>query len=71
VWQNATRIVAEYFPQAVAKGVFPNDGLQPTVRLRVDARKTEEIMRFKFLSYEDQVKSVVAHYIELKGEKAQ
>ena len=70
VWQNATRIVAENFPQAVAKGVLSNDGLQPTRRLRVDARKTEEIMGFKFLSYEEQVKSVVAHYIELKGEKA-
>jgi hypothetical protein len=39
--------------------------------LRVDARKTEEVMGFKFLSYEEQVKSVVAHYIELKGEEAQ
>ncbi|OBT40675.1 hypothetical protein VE00_08683 [Pseudogymnoascus sp. WSF 3629] len=69
VWQNATRIVAEHFPQAVTKRVVPNDGLQPTRRLRVDARKTEEIMGFRFLSYEEQVKSVVAHYIELKGEK--
>jgi nucleoside-diphosphate-sugar epimerase len=70
VWQNATRIVAEHFPKAVARGVFPNDGLVPTRRLRVDARKTEEIMGFKFLSYEEQVKSVVGHYIELNGEKA-
>lgn len=70
VWQNATRIVAEHFPLAVSKGIVPNDGLQPTRRLRVDARKTEEIMGFRFLSYEEQVKSVVAHYIELKGVEA-
>jgi nucleoside-diphosphate-sugar epimerase len=68
VWQNATRIVAERFPKAVAKGIFPNDGLQPTRRLRVDATKTEKVMDFKFLSYEEQVNSVVSHYLELRGE---
>lgn len=71
VWQNATRIVAENFPKAVAKGIFPNDGTQPTRRLRVDARRTEEVMGFKFLSFEEQVKSVVSHYLELRGEKAE
>ncbi|KAJ5770048.1 NAD(P)-binding Rossmann-fold containing protein [Penicillium nucicola] len=71
VWQNATAIVAEHFPKAVENGVFPNNGLQPTRKIRLDARKTEEVMGFKFLSYEEQVKSVVGHYLELKGEKAE
>ena len=71
VWQNATRIVAENFPKAVANGIFPNNGTSPTRRLRLNVRKTEDIMGFKFLSYEEQVKSVVAHYLELRGEKAE
>jgi nucleoside-diphosphate-sugar epimerase len=71
VWQNATGIVAEHFPRAVEKGIFPNNGLQPTRKLRADARKTEEVMGFKFLSFEEQVKSVIGHLLELKGEKAE
>jgi nucleoside-diphosphate-sugar epimerase len=71
VWQNATRIAAEHFPKAVEKGFLPNNGLQPTRKLRVDAKKTEEVMGVKFLSFEEQVKSVVEHFLELKGEKAE
>lgn len=69
VWQNATAITAEHFPKAVAKGILPNNGVQPTRKLRVNARTTEEVMQMKFLSYEEQVKSVVRHFLELKGEK--
>ncbi|KAJ5625159.1 putative oxidoreductase [Penicillium lagena] len=71
VWQNATAVAAEHFPKAIAKGIIPNDGVQPTRKLTVNARETEEVMGFKFLSYEEQVKSVVKHFIELKGEKAE
>ncbi|OQD91055.1 hypothetical protein PENANT_c001G04080 [Penicillium antarcticum] len=70
-WQNATGITAEHFPKAVAKGILPNNGLQPTRKMGVDARKTEEVMGFKFLSFEEQVKSVVGHFLELKGEKTE
>jgi nucleoside-diphosphate-sugar epimerase len=71
VWQNATRVVAEHFPEAVAKGVLPNNGVQETRRFRVNARDTEEIMGVKFKNFEEQVKSVITHYLELKGEKAE
>lgn len=69
VWQDATRIVAENYPEAVAKGTFPNNGIQDTRRARVDARKSEEVFGFKFLTFEDQVKSVAAHYLELSVDK--
>ncbi|KAJ5137481.1 putative oxidoreductase [Penicillium atrosanguineum] len=71
VWQNATSIAAEHFPNAVARGILPNNGTQPTRKTRVNARKTEEIMGFKFLSFEEQVTSVVKHFLELKGENAE
>lgn len=71
VWQNATGIAAEHFPKAVARGILPNNGTQPTRKIRVNARRTEEVMGFKFLSFEEQVTSVVKHYLELKGEKAE
>ncbi|KAJ6131557.1 hypothetical protein N7523_001263 [Penicillium sp. IBT 18751x] len=69
VWQNATSIVAEHFPNAVARGILPNNGTQPTRKCRINARRTEEVMGFKFLSFEEQVTSVVKHFLELKGEK--
>ena len=69
VWQDTIQIVAKNFPKAVAKGVFPNNGVQDTIRGRIDARKSEEVFGFKFLNYEEQVKSVVTHYLELAGEE--
>jgi hypothetical protein len=64
-----TGIAAERFPKAVEKDILPNNGLQPTRKLRVDAKKTEEVMGVKFLSLGKQVKRVVEHFLELKGER--
>jgi nucleoside-diphosphate-sugar epimerase len=65
VWDNAARIVAEHFPDAVSKGVLKIDGKQGTRRMRIDASETENVMGFKFKSFEEQVKSVVQHYLDL------
>lgn len=70
VWQTATEIVAKNFPQAVAKGFLANNGVEDTRRGRIDATRSEEVFGFKFLGFEEQVKSVVAHYLELIGEVA-
>ena len=43
VWQNAIRVVAENYPEAVEKGIFANNGKQETARGRVDAKKSEEV----------------------------
>jgi hypothetical protein len=45
--------------------------VQPTRKVRLNARRTEEVMNFKSLSFEEQIRSVVKHFIELKGEKAE
>ena len=70
-WQEATRVVEETYPDAVKKGVLVNDGVQPTRKLQVDASLTEKVFGFKFLGYDEQVKSVVSHYLELVGEKGE
>lgn len=71
LWQHATRIVAENLPKAVAKGILKNDGIQPTLRARFDASNTEKVFGFKFQTFEEQVKSVIGHYLELLVEKAE
>lgn len=69
VWGTAADIVAENFPQAVAAGILPNNGSMPTLKMKINASKAEETFGFKFLSFEEQVKSVAAHYLELVGAK--
>jgi nucleoside-diphosphate-sugar epimerase len=64
-WNDSIDIVKRNFPEEVAKGVWPLDGDQPTKRTKVDSSRTEEVFGFKLADYETQVKSVVAHYLEL------
>jgi len=66
-WEDATEIVARLFPEAVKKGIIPNDGTGKSLPYRMDASKTETTFGFTHLSFEEQVKSVVGHYLELLG----
>ena len=68
-WQDLTRIVEESFHEQVVAGILPNDGIQETRVLKVDARRTEQVVGFRYKSFEEQVRSVVEHYLELKGVK--
>jgi len=66
-WKDTTEIVARLFPEAVKKGIIPNDGTGQSLPYRMDASKTEKTFGFTHLSFEEQVKSVVGHYLELLG----
>lgn len=65
-WEKTNEIVARAFPEAIKKGIFPNDGHFPSYSTHVDAAPTEKVFGWKFQDFESQVKSVVGHYIELK-----
>ncbi|TVY45558.1 putative uncharacterized oxidoreductase [Lachnellula occidentalis] len=67
-WEEAIEIVNRNFPEAVKKGVLPNNGTATTKRTKVDSSRTEKVFGFKFQSYEEQVKSVVRQYLGLLGE---
>jgi hypothetical protein len=58
-------IIQRNFPKAVEDGTLANNGDQSTTSLRLDASKTEKVFGIKFRAYEDQVISLVAHYLEL------
>lgn len=66
-WEDAKDIVRKNFPQAVADGTLPLAGSQPSRPLRFDASETEKAFGWTFASYEEQVKSVVGHFLELAG----
>lgn len=67
-WEEAIDIVNRNFPEAVKKGILPNNGPAKTKRTKVDSSRTEKVFGFKFQSYEEQVKSVVKQYLGLLGE---
>lgn len=69
IWQDAVGVIGREFKKAVEQGVLKDDGVQLTRRLRIDARRGEEVMGFTFKGYEEQVRSVVGHYLELKGKE--
>ena len=47
------------------KGILPATGKGIAVPLKLDARKSEKVFGFKYLDLEEQVKSVIGHYLEL------
>ncbi|KAG9258099.1 uncharacterized protein F5Z01DRAFT_670749 [Emericellopsis atlantica] len=66
-WEDAKEIVRRNFPKAVADGTLPLEGTQPSRPLRLDVSETEKTFGWKFANYEEQVKSLVEHYLELLG----
>lgn len=64
-WEDSLKIVEKHFPEAVKKGTLPNNGTAPTVYNTVDVSKTEKTFGFVHKTYEEQVVSVVGHYLEL------
>lgn len=63
-WGEALTIVEKNFPRAVEQGIFPVNGRQPNVKIRFNARRTEDVLGFKFMGFESQVTSVAGHYLE-------
>ncbi|KAK4503504.1 hypothetical protein PRZ48_004419 [Zasmidium cellare] len=64
-WNDVGEIVKRRFPEAVEKGVLSTGGEQGTYYYPYDARKTEETFGIKFKGFEEQVVSVVGHYLEV------
>jgi len=65
-WNDAKEIVRRAFPEAMQRRTLPNSGSTTTHELAVDASLTERTFGFTHLGYEEQVKSVVGHYLELR-----
>lgn len=64
-WEDSFEIVARHFPDAVRDGIIKNNGTILTVPLEIDASASEKALGLKYLSYEEMVKDVVGHYLEL------
>jgi nucleoside-diphosphate-sugar epimerase len=68
-WDDAIEIARQSFPEAMKAKILVSGGSVKTTRLPMDASLTEMTFGFRFASYEEQVKSVVDHFLELRLRK--
>lgn len=67
-WDGDVRKAAvKYYPAEVASGVLPLKGSLQTIKWRIDAMSTEKAFGWKFTSFEETVKQMLAQYLRLKG----
>lgn len=66
-WEECLDVVAKNFQDAVQSGVLSNDGKIATLPVKIDASNTEKTLGIRFRPFDEQVKSVVGHYLELVG----
>lgn len=68
VFDDCIEIAKKWFPEAVKEGKFPLGGHLPQKKLSFDLEATEKELGIKEpRGFEDQVKGVLAHYLELLG----
>lgn len=65
IWDDAKEIVQRLYSKQVSDGLLPLGGTTPSRPIRLDSSETEQLLGWKFAGFEEQVKSVVDHYIEL------
>ena len=66
---SAKGIARRRFPEAAEKGVFREDGEQPVVKLPLDLEKTERVLGFEYMPFEELVAAVGGQYWELLQEE--
>ncbi|KAL3475435.1 NAD(P)-binding protein [Aspergillus californicus] len=67
-WNEDGRgIVRKWFPEEVARGVFPFEGGLETVRWRLDASETERVFGWAFTGFEETMRGLAGQYLELRG----
>ncbi|KAK2047189.1 NAD dependent epimerase/dehydratase [Colletotrichum somersetense] len=65
-WNDAKLIAKRSFPEAVERKLVCSSGSVGTVCIEFDASATEEVFGFRLQGFEEQVRSVVGHYVELR-----
>src|SRR3569833_558706 len=66
-WNDAKDLAKRHFPSAIESRLLVGTGNVEAVDLPVDATLTEQIFGFRHCSFEDQVRSVVGQFLELRA----
>uniref|UniRef100_L2FKN5 3-beta hydroxysteroid dehydrogenase n=1 Tax=Colletotrichum fructicola (strain Nara gc5) TaxID=1213859 RepID=L2FKN5_COLFN len=65
-WNDAKLIAKRSFPEAVQRKLISSSGSVGTTPIEFDASATEEIFGFELQGFEEQIRSVVGHFLELR-----
>ncbi|KAI8210097.1 NAD-dependent epimerase/dehydratase FUM13 [Colletotrichum sp. SAR 10_76] len=65
-WNDAKLIAKRSFPEAVQRKLISSSGSVGTTPIEFDASATEETFGFKLQGFEEQIRSVVGHFLELR-----
>jgi nucleoside-diphosphate-sugar epimerase len=65
VWNDVSEIMKSGFSEEVKESVLKLGGKLDTKPLNLDASETDKVFRVKWATFEQQVKSVVGHYLEV------
>ncbi|KAL7910311.1 hypothetical protein GGI35DRAFT_448441 [Trichoderma velutinum] len=67
VWDRDIAAVAKkYFPGEVQSKVLPLEGTLPCIKFRLDGDATEKAFGWKFTSFEQTMRELIAQYLQLK-----
>jgi len=64
-WDDTTRVTKERFPEAIEKGLLPNDGKTVGISLKSDVSKTEKVLGIKAKTFEQMITDLIGQYVEL------
>ena len=64
-WDDVNGIAKRDFPQAVEKGLLPMGGRIEGLKAKIDASKTQAAFGIKWIAFEEQLRSVFGHYLEV------
>lgn len=64
-WNEMKSVARKYFPTEVESGKLPCTGHLNTLRWKLDVTKTENAFGWKFTSFEETVRLMIAQYLEL------
>ena len=67
MFDDAIEVAKKYFPEAVSSGVLPLGGNRPTLKINLDTSKAEKAFGWTHKPFEEQVKAIVEHWIELNA----
>ena len=65
VWNEAIAVVEREFGKEVEGGLLSVKGDQPTNNMPVDGSESEKVFEFTWESWEEMIKGVVSHYVEV------
>jgi nucleoside-diphosphate-sugar epimerase len=69
-WDDVTGLVRRMFPREVERGVLKLGGRQASLTVDYDVSYTERVTGVEFRGLEEQVKSLIAQYVELAEKEA-